>query len=76
MAANDLIDELTEKICIITGDQSLPEYQELLFYESMGRYKISRHTFGLSEDHKVNNDLSRMVKPLINKMKELHYTPS
>lgn len=74
IAANDIIEELTEKLMILTGDRESPEFKEILFFESLGKFKISRHTYGLTEEKVVNRDLSRLTKPLINAVKEHIYS--
>ncbi|APG77176.1 RNA-dependent RNA polymerase [Shahe narna-like virus 7] len=63
--------ELEEKLMILTGDNSSDEYQELIFNESLGSYKLSKHFFGLKDEASSVRDLSRLVKPLINKVSEI-----
>lgn len=66
IAANNIIMELEEAVMILTGPPDSPEFQEFIFNESMGKYKLSRHTFGMKQEVLSNRDLSRMTKPLIN----------
>jgi len=57
-------------LCILTGDKNSPEYIHVIMNESLGKFKISRHTFGMQQEKLVNKDLSRLTKPLINATKE------
>lgn len=69
IAANDVIDSLTEFIMLLTGDPTSDEFNEAIFNESMGKFKLSRHTFNMPDDKKVRKDLSRLTKPLINSIR-------
>lgn len=75
-AANQIIDELTERLMILLGDKTKPEFKEIIFHESMGKFRISRHTFGMTDEKAMVRDLSRLTKPLINYTKLYIFGPN
>lgn len=76
IAANTIIDSLTEFIMVLTGDPNSPEFHETVFNESMGKFKISRHTFGMEEEKLVRRDICRLTKPIINRIKSIIFSDS